>query len=62
MVVRPFIPAYIVGMMIHLVSPELTLFLPNWAMPLVNAIQKCHLLRKPEMSPRALTGAQPDRA
>lgn len=28
----------------------------------VNAIQKCHLLRKAGMSPVALTGVQPDRA
>lgn len=28
----------------------------------VNAIQKCHRLRKAGMSPRALTVAQPDRA
>ncbi len=28
----------------------------------VNAIQKCHRLRKAEVSPRALTGVQPDRA
>ena len=27
----------------------------------VNAIQKCHRLRKAEVSPRALTGVQPDR-